>query len=155
MSSVLRVLSDIDAAQSEQSGPVLHPEEFAKILRLRPQIDPAPTSSRQQPATSPVTEHEITSALDLVREAASRIRDADERVRASEARTQALLTRAAEELKSADARAKTAEALATAAEARAKDAETRIREAETRAEEAENWLRQIFATISEELPARL
>lgn len=138
MSSVQGVLSDIDAARPERATHVLHPEEFANILRLRPRLDPA--SAAPRPGALPVTAHDITSALDVVREAASRIRDTDDRIRASEGRTQALLTRAADELKSADARAKAAEALAVAAEARAK--------------EAENWLRQIFSAISEELPSK-
>lgn len=128
-------------AEFEEDGPVLRPEEFAKILRLRPQEPSAPN----RPAS--ITASDITDALELVREAAASIRDADERIRGSESRTQNILRRAAEELKSAEARA-------DAAEARVKAAEARAREAETRAEEAENWLRQIFAAISEELPKR-
>lgn len=128
-------------AEYEEDRPVLRPEEFAKILRLRPE---EPTVSGR-PAN--ITSSDISVALDLVREAAASIREADERVRGSEVRTQSILQRAAEELKSAEARA-------DAAEARVRAAEARAREAETRAEEAENWLRQIFAAISEELPPK-
>jgi len=151
MSPVQGVLSDIDAARPGGGTPTLHLEEFANILRLRTRLDP---ESPHRQRAFPVTAQDITSALDLVREAASRIRDTDERIRASEARTQALLTRAADELKSAEARAKAAEALAEAAETRARDAEARLKDAESRAQEAESWLRQIFSAISEELPAK-
>lgn len=120
-------------------APVLRPEEFANILRLRPQLSEGRAYA--------LTAHDITAALDLVHDAAASIRDADERIRDGESRTAAILQRAADELKNAEARA-------AAAEARAKAAENRVREAETRAEEAENWLRQIFAAISEELPAK-
>ena len=144
MDSARRMHSD--TAGREPDMPLMRADEFAKILRLRPQGgDRSPPSSRERGPS--VTAQDIASALDLVRDAAASIRQADERVRDSETRTQALLHRAAEELKSAEARAEAAEALALAAEARA-------REAQARAEEAENWLRQIFATIAEELPGR-
>lgn len=141
MDAARRMLSDYEAAPYAEPTPVLRPEEFAKILRLRPQDE------RPAPRTGAINPSDITAALELVQKAAASIRDADARVRDSEARTQALLQRAAGELKSAEARAEAAEALAAAAESRA-------RESQARAEESENWLRQIFATISQELPAR-
>ncbi|HMO31315.1 hypothetical protein [Enterovirga sp.] len=146
MNPARKTRPDFDTTRRGDLGPVPGPEDFANILRLRPQIQPAVAEPRERMATT-VTEQDISSALDLVRQAAASIRDADERVRDSQSRTQALLQRAVEELKSAEARAERAEALTRAAE-------TRAREAQARAEEAENWLRQVFATISEELPAR-
>lgn len=142
MDPARRLPFDFDPPRRSDAPP-LQPEEFAKILKLRP---PAERSIRPR-IPPPLTAHDIGAALDVVREAAASIRDADERMRASEARTDALLRRAAEEMKAAEARAQ-------AAEARAEAAETRATEAQARAEEAENWLRQIFATISEELPHR-
>lgn len=142
MDTARRMLPDYEPAQHPDAAPALRPEEFAKILRLRPNED-KPFSFR----SGAIQPSDIAAALELVQKAAGSIRDAEARVRDSEMRTQALLQRAAGELKSAEARADAAEALATASEARA-------REAQARAEEAENWLRQIFATISQELPAR-
>lgn len=136
MDATLRRFSDF-----EGDRPLLRPEEFAKILRLRPQE----TAAASRPAA--ITSSDISSALDLVREAAASIRDADDRILQSETRTHGILQRASEELKAAESRAE-------AAEARVKAAEARAKEAESRADEAENWLRQIFAAISEELPKR-
>lgn len=120
--------------------------EFDRVLRFTPggrasDLDPA---ARDRAAP---TARDISQALDLVHEAAQTIRSADERVREGEARAHALIQRAADELKSAEARV-------GAAEARARAAEARVQEAEGRAKDAENWLRQIFSTISEELPQR-
>lgn len=140
MDASLRRFADFDLGPNPPAPP-LRAEEFAKILRLRPQDPPA----QHRPAT--ITPTEIAAALDLVRDAAASIREADDRVRDSETRTHGILQRAAEELKAAEARAE-------AAEARIRAAEARAREAESRAEEAENWLRQIFSAISEELPRR-
>jgi FtsZ-binding cell division protein ZapB len=128
----------------EAAPSLLQPEDFANILKLHPIERSRPERAVRPPALSA---RDISSALELVHEAAAVIRAADDRVRDSEARTHTLLQRAADELKAAQARAEAAEARAQAAEARAK-------EAQARAEEAENWLRQIFATISEELPGR-
>lgn len=144
MDAAQRRLSDFADEHRRDVAPVLHPEDLAKILQLRPQLAPEPP--RRERSRS-VTAGDISDALSLVHEAAASIRDADERIRNSEGRSQALLQRAAEEVRAADARA-------LAAEARAQAAETRANEAQARAEEAENWLRQIFATISEELPPR-
>lgn len=96
---------------------------------------------------STLSARDISQAMDLVHEAAQSIRAAEERARDGEARTQALLQRATEELKAAEARVQ-------ASEAKARAAETRAQESEARASESEGWLRQIFATISEELPRR-
>lgn len=90
---------------------------------------------------------DITHALELVHGAAQSIKAAEERAREGEVRTQALVHRATEELKSAEARVQ-------ASEARVRASEARAQEAEARAREAEEWLSQIFATISEELPPR-
>lgn len=146
MNPARKTRPDFDTSRRGDPGPVPGPEEFANILRLRPQFQAGTAGPHEQMPTA-VTEQDISSALDLVRQAAASIRDADERVRDSQSRTQALLQRAVEELKSAEARAERAEMLTRAAESRA-------REAQARAEEAENWLRQVFATISEELPPR-
>ena len=130
-------------------------EDFAKILRLRTfeprEAAPSPTPTVRTALPSP---GDISAALEAVHQAATSIRASDERIRESETRMHALLQRAAEDLRTAEARAEAAEARAFAAEERAQAAEMRAREDRSRAEEAENWLRQIFATISEELPGR-
>lgn len=144
MEAARRTLSYAQNGLDERLAAPLQPDDFAKILRLHP-ASASPAHRYARPAA--ISPNEMSAALDLVHEAAATIRNANERIRDSEARTQALLQRAAEELKTAEARAAAAEALANAAEARAADAQQR-------AEEAENWLRQIFATISQELPNR-
>lgn len=133
----------------ERVDPPRSLSELEKIFRLpSPARDGETPNPRERAEHNPgFTARDISHAIDLVHEAANNIRAADERAREGEARTQALLQRAAEELKNADARAH-------AAEARARAAEARAQEAESRAKEAENWLHQIFATISEELPTR-
>lgn len=94
-----------------------------------------------------VTAREFAAAIDGVHEAAGLLRAAQERTREAEARTHNVAQRAAEELKLAESRIQALEARIRAAEARAQDAETR-------AKEADAWLRQIFSTISEELPVK-
>ncbi|TDR88007.1 hypothetical protein [Enterovirga rhinocerotis] len=137
---------DDDAApvRSRAGGPLLTPEDFDKILRLTPTWrEGRAEPGRERPSI--LTSRDVAAALELVHEAAASIRAADERARDGDARVQIVIRRAAEEVKAAEDRAR-------AAEARAQLAEIRTQEAEARAEEAENWLRQIFATISEELP---
>lgn len=132
----------------DRSDPPRSLHEIEKIFRLSSSSRDVEASQRERADRGPgFTARDISHAIDLVHEAAQSIRAAEDRARDGEARTQALLQRAAEELKNADSRAQACEARARAAEARAHDAETR-------AKEAENWLHQIFATISEELPAR-
>ena len=167
--------------RSRQDAPLLHPEEFSKILRLAPlnheqqTFDPDlqrehdtlheptrdTTRERILVRRGTLTARDVAGAMELVHAAASSIRAAEERVRDGEARAQALLKQATEDLKSAEARVQSAEARTQAAEARAQAAEARCRTAEgrieaseTRTEEAENWLRQIYSAISEELPTR-
>ena len=124
-------------------------EGIEKVLRFaapapRPvESEPAPTPK----AAGPVTAREFATAIDFVHEAAQAIKAAEERTREAESRTQSLAQRAAEELKNAELRIQ-------ALEARVRAAEGRAQEAETRAKEADAWLRQIFTTISEELPVR-
>jgi len=124
-------------------------EGIEKVLRF---AAPAPkaTESEQAPAPKvggPVTAREFATAIDFVHEAAQAIKAAEERTREAESRTHGLAQRAAEELKNAELRIQ-------ALEARVRAAEGRAQEAETRAKEADAWLRQIFTTISEELPVR-
>jgi chromosome segregation ATPase len=128
--------------QESLTNRLLRPEDFAKVLRLNPN-----TERDRNGRNSAFNAEDLSSALDLVHEAAAVIRAADDRIRDIETRTQTLLQHAADELKAAGTRAQ-------AAEAQVQNLEGRLRDAETRAEEAENWLRQIFSTISEELPAR-
>lgn len=116
-----------------------------RIFRLPiPGGQPETASTDRVPSPGP---RELSEAIGLVHEAAQSIRAAEERARDNEARMEALLQRATGELKSAEARKH-------AAEARARAAETRADEAEIRSREIEDWLRQIFATIAEELPVR-
>ena len=120
-----------------------------KVLRF---ATPAPKAVEPEPAhapkaAGPVTAREFATAIDFVHEAAQAIKAAEERTREAESRTHSLAQRAAEELKNAELRIQ-------ALEARVRAAEGRAQEAETRAKEADAWLRQIFTTISEELPVR-
>ena len=124
-------------------------EGIEKVLRF---AAPAPRAIDLEPApipkaAGPVTAREFATAIDFVHEAAQAIKAAEERTREAEARTQNLAQRAAEELKNAELRIQ-------ALESRVRAAEGRAQEAETRAKEADAWLRQIFTTISEELPVR-
>ena len=119
-------------------------EGLEKVLRFSmPGRQSEPEVARDK--LSGFSARDIAVAMDLVHQAAQSIRLAEDRAREGEARTQALLHRATEELRNAEARLLAAETRARAAEIRAEDSDTRARE-------AENWLRQIFATISEELP---
>ena len=95
--------------------------------------------------TTSLTARDFAAAVDIVHGAAEAIRAAESRSREAEARTQLLVQRATEELKNAETRIQAAEARAQAAEARATEAEARTKE-------AESWLRQIFSTITDELP---
>ena len=121
-------------------------ESIEKVLRFatptKPAEHDAPIPQRTQ---GPVTARELAAAMDFVHEGATAIKAADDRARDAEARTQAIAQRATEELKNAELRIQALEGRLRAAEARAHDAETR-------AKEADGWLRQIFATIAEELP---
>lgn len=107
-----------------------------KVLRF------ALPEKREGPSTrtSSLTASDFAAAVDIVHGAAEAIRVAESRSREAEARTQLLVQRATEELKNAEARVQAAEARAQAAE--------------MRAQEAEGWLRQIFSTITEELPVQ-
>jgi hypothetical protein len=144
----------------------LQPEDMAPMPPERPKVEsvsegiekvlrfaaPAPKALESEPAPAhkaagPVTAREFATAIDFVHEAAQAIKAAEERTREAESRTQGLAQRAAEELKNAELRIQ-------ALEARVRAAEGRAQEAETRAKEADAWLRQIFTTISEELPVR-
>lgn len=104
---------------------------------------------RDEPSvrTTSLTARDFAEAVDIVHGAAEAIRAAESRSRDAEARTQLLVQRATEELKNAETRIQ-------AAEARAQSAEARAAEAEARTKEAESWLRQIFSTITEELPVQ-
>ena len=131
--------------ESEQAA-----EGIEKVLRFAmpaaakaPEPEVAPTSK----SGGPVTAREFATAIDFVHEAAQAIRAAEDRTREAESRTQSLAQRAAEELKNAELRIQ-------ALEARVRAAENRAHDAENRAKEADAWLRQIFTTISEELPVR-
>lgn len=117
-------------------------EGIEKVLRF------ALPEKRDEPGvrTKSLTARDFAAAVDIVHGAAEAMRAAESRSRDAEARTQLLVQRATEELKNAEARVQ-------AAEARAQAAETRAQEAEARTKEAEDWLRQIFSTITEELPA--
>lgn len=126
----------IKARDSEQVS-----EGIEKVLRF------AMPPKGGERAAAPMTAREFAAAIDLVREGAEAIKAADARTRDAETRTQTVAQRAAEELKAAEARIAAADARTRAAEARAQDAEAR-------AQEADGWLRQIFSTISEELPVR-
>jgi hypothetical protein len=144
----------------------LQPEDMAPLPTERPKAEtvsegiekvlrfaaPAPKAMESEhapapKAAGPVTAREFATAIDFVHEAAQAIKAAEERTREAESRTQGLAQRAAEELKNAELRIQ-------ALEARVRAAEGRAQEAETRAKEADAWLRQIFTTISEELPVR-
>ena len=141
-----RAALDGDARPQRPRDEAASLSEFDRVLRFTPGgrgCDPDPAARDRTVPTA----REISQALDLVHEAAQTIRSADERVREGEARAHALVQRAGEELKSAEARVQ-------AAEARTRAADARAQEAEGRAKDAENWLRQIFSTISEELPQR-
>lgn len=146
MSAVRKFRADAageDVSRGESSGTF---DGLERVLRFSLQATEAtPDAARDR--SGMLTGRDIAQALDLVHEAAQNIRAAEERARDGEARTQALLQRATEELRQAEARVQ-------AAEGRTRAAEARAQESETRAKEAENWLRQIFATIAEELPAR-
>lgn len=112
-----------------------------KVLRF------ALPEKREEPAirTASLTARDFATAVDIVHGAAEAIRAAESRSRDAEARTHLLVQRATEELKNAETRVQAAEVRAQAAEARAQEAEARTKE-------AEGWLRQIFSTITEELP---
>ena len=117
-----------------------------KVLRfaMPPKSEAAPAASRPN---SPMTARDFAAAMDIVRDAADAVRAAESRAREADIRTHTVAQRAAEELKSVEARI-------LAADARIRAAEARAQEAEARAEEAEGWVRQIFTTISDELPVR-
>ena len=117
------------------------PEGIDKVLRF------TPPEKREEPSARPTSliARDFAAAVDIVHGAAEAIRAAESRTREAEARTQLLVQRATEELQNAETRIQAAEARAQAAEARA-------HEAEARTKEAESWLRQIFSTITEELP---
>lgn len=119
-------------------------EVLEKVLRFS-----MPVRSSDQEVSrdklSGLSARDIAVAMDLVHQAAQSLRVAEERAREGEARTQALLHRATEELR-------TYEAQLVATETRARAAEIRAEDSDARALEAETWLRQIFETISEELP---
>ena len=122
-------------------------EGIEKVLRFAmPQKADGDQAGNPRPMT-PVTARDLASAIDFIHEAAAAMRAADERTREAENRTQALAQRAAEELKNAEMRIQALEARLRAAEARAQDSDLR-------ANEADAWLRQIFTTIADELPAR-
>lgn len=136
-------------ANAERAAPLTDSEQTSasieKVLRFAtPVAKPAEAEAGPRP-TSPVTARELAAAMDFVHDAAAMIRAAEERAREAEARTQSVAQRAAEELKTAELRIQSLEGRLRAAEARGQDAETR-------AKEADGWLRQIFATIAEELP---
>ena len=130
---------------------------FDKVLRFasagRPQevgpaaAPPTPYANGMAGAALPVTAREIAAAIENVREVRQALTLANERTREAEARTQTLAHRAAEELRAAEGRIQ-------ALEARLRAAEVRCEESDKRANEADAWLRQIFSTIAQELPAR-
>ncbi len=137
---------DNDDHRRPRTDPGSGLDGLEKVLRLSlPSRDGDTEPGRERGAG--LTARDVTQAMEMVHEAAQSIRAAEERAREGEARTQALLQRATEELKEMEGQIQ-------AAEGRARVAETRAQEAESRAKEAENWLRQIFSTISEELPPR-
>lgn len=144
---------DDDQAVPRQRAGLAALAELDRVLRFAPPTSrrtPEPSGRGEVPIRgerSAIGANDISRAVELVQSAAQTIRSAEERARESESRVQALLKRASEELTDAEARALSAEARARAAEAKA-------REAESRAEDAENWLRQIFSTIAQELPAQ-
>lgn len=117
------------------------PEGIEKVLRFT--LPEKREDSSARPTS--MMARDFAAAVDIVHGAAEAIRAAESRTREAEARTQLLVQRATEELKNAETRIQAAEARAQAAEARAQDAEARMTE-------AESWLRQIFSTITEELP---
>lgn len=150
MEQALRIQPDemVSAApERAKSEPVS--EGIEKVLRFAapPARAEAEATAAQVKSAGPVTAREFATAIDFVHEAAQAIRAAEERTREAEGRTQNLAQRAAEELKNAELRIQ-------ALEARVRAAEGRAQEAEARAKEADAWLRQIFATIAEELPVR-
>lgn len=98
--------------------------------------------------TTSLTARDFAAAVDIVHGAAEAIRAAEARSREAEVRSELLVQRATEELTNAETRVQ-------AAEGRAQAAEIRAQEAEARTKEAESWLRQIFSTITEELPVHL
>lgn len=128
-------------AESEQVS-----EGIEKVLRFAMPPKSADPGAASRPA-GPMTAREFAAAIDLVREAAEAMKVSENRTREAEARNQALAQRASEELKAAEARI-------AAADARTRAAEARAQESEARAQESDSWLRQIFATISDELPVR-
>jgi hypothetical protein len=121
-------------------------EGIEKVLRFAMPLKGAETGVSGRPNT-PMTARDFAAALDIVREAADAVKAADARAREAETRTHTVAQRAAEELKAAEARI-------LAADARVRAAEARAQEAESRAAEADGWVRQIFTTISDELPVR-
>lgn len=139
--------SDVARSMAETAA-----EGIEKVLRFAmpaPRLveTEAPRPSAVAPAGIPITAREFAAAIDGVHEARQALKAADERTREAEMRTHTLAQRAAEELRGAEARIQ-------ALEARIRGAESRAEEAETRAAEADAWLRQIFSTIAQELPAR-
>ena len=146
MEQALRTRSDETLEYGpEWATPPARPDSdgLDKVLRF---AMPSKLPEAERPAT-PVTAREFATAIDGVRDAAQAIKDAEERSREAESRTQSVAQRAAEELKHAEMRIQ-------ALESRVRAAEIRAQEAETRAKEADAWLRQIFSTIADELPAR-
>lgn len=115
------------------------PPKTAEFAAARPATIAGPAGS--------LSARDFAAAIDGVHEARQAIEAADERTREADARGHALAMRAAEELRAAEGRIQ-------ALESRLRAAETRAADAETRAGEADAWLRQIFATIAQELPGR-
>lgn len=151
MEQALRIQPDeepqiVPEMSKSRSEPDATSDGIEKVLRFAMPQKTAEASASAA-TVGPVTAREFAAAIDVVHEAAQSIRAAEERTREAEARTQNLAQRAAEELKNAELRIQ-------ALEARARAAEARAQEAEGRAKEADAWLRQIFATLAEELPVR-
>jgi uncharacterized protein YlxW (UPF0749 family) len=151
MEHALRIQADETPAQGRAEQPKANSvsEGIEKVLRFAMPTKPVETEHTAATTRSApfVTAREFAAAIDGVHEAAQAMKAAEERSREAETRTQTVAQRAAEELKNAEARIQTLEARVRAAENRASDAEAR-------AQEADAWLRQILATIAEELPGR-
>lgn len=132
-----------ERARAAKDGPA-GDGSLEKVLRF---AAPARDGEGERERGELPTMRDMANAVNLVHGAAQCIRAAEDRARDAESRNQAIMQRATEELKAAEARVQ-------AAEARVRAADTRAGEAEGRAKDAEAWLRQIFSTISEELPER-
>lgn len=154
MEQALRIQPEDEAearVEPPRSASEAMSEGIEKVLRFAIPSKPADGEPAKGagagPAAGPVTAREFAAAIDGVHEARQAMKAAEERTREAEARTHAVAQRAAEELRAAESRIQALEARIRAAESRAEDAETR-------AKEADAWLRQIFATIAQELPVR-